>query len=346
MKANVRDVARLAGVSPATVSRVLNDLPGVQDMTRSRILAAMQELGYQAGKGVAAAGTVRNSKRKTSTLGVVLADITNPFYSESAQVIIERAQELGCQVVICTTQDSREMHRQCVELLVKRRVDGLLLASVRHQDPRVAALIRAGFPCIQYNRRLDPELGNYIVLDNHAGAYRATEYLIQLGHRRVAFLKGPDDCSTSVERLAGHLDAMRAYHLEPAPDLVRNCGFQGIQAFAATRELLQRPSRPTAIFSSNDSMALGVLEAAVSCGLQVPRDLSVLGFDDVDITSHRLINLTTVSQNKREMGRLAVEKLMELISGQCQDPVRLMLEPALVVRGTCAPPPAEAVPGD
>lgn len=341
MKVGVGDIARRSGVSPATVSRVLNENPDVNEETRQKVLGVIQELGYLPVRG-ARKGSERRGAR---TLGLVVADITNPFYNETARVIINRARELGYDVILCNTEDNPDIHRESVDLLVRRKVNGLILASVRRVDPGVTALIRSGFPIIQYNRRLDSNIGNYVVSDNRTGAFRGTEYLIQLGHRNIGFINGPEDCSTSVERLSGFLEALKAYGITPDPTLIRNCGFRSVQAFAVTMEWLQRQSRPTAIFASNDSMALGVLEATKNCGLQVPRDISVMGFDDVDLVSHKMINLTTISQKKVDMGVMVVEKLIEIINKQCEVPVQLVLEPALIVRGTCAPPPADSALG-
>lgn len=332
-----REVAQRAGVSQATVSRVLNNSNAVREETRQRVLRAIRELGYTPDE-VARSMVLR----RTYTLGLVVADLSNPFYGETAKAIVNTARDLGYHVILGNTDNKALTQREYIRLLIKRRVDGIIFASVRRHDRDVAKLIKAGFPCIMYNRRLSQEYGHFIVLDNFRGAYEATTFLLGLGHRRIAFIAGPPQFSTAYERLKGYLAALKDYGIPADHDLVRQGMFDRSRARRQAKSLLSMKPPPTAIFAGNDIMALGALEAAVGLGLRVPEDVSIVGFDDIDMASHETIQLTTVTQKKYEMGALAVRKLVDIIEGRVVkgEWVQIVLEPALLIRRTTAPPPS------
>lgn len=217
-------------------------------------------------------------------------------------------------------------------------MDGIVFGSVFLHDPVVERLVQTGYPCIMHNRRLRSGSGNYIVLDNVGASRELTRHLLKLGHRRIVFVSGLRDTSTAVDRLRGYREALRVAGVPRNPGLIRPGAFKAEMARGATRELLKLRRRPTAIVGGNDLMALSVIHAAGEMGLKVPEDLAVVGFDDIQIAAHREIQLTTMAQQKTEMGRLAVAWTLEII----QDPMRFMrqplqqvLPPTLVVRGTC-----------
>lgn len=324
------DVAAKAGVSRATVSRVLNKYPHVHPEVRQRVLKATKVLRYRPDR--VAQSLVR---RETRTIGLVVADITNPFYAETAKAIVETARGRGYTVVLCNTENLPRLQAEQIEVLREQRVDGIILGSVHLQDPPVEHLVATGFPCVMYNRRLRSGAGNYVVLDNVRGAEEATQHFIALGHRRIAFVAGPRSFSTASERLVGYRRALRAARIPWDPRLVRQGQFQPALAFQAAVDLLKGAPRPTAIVAGNDLTALAVLDAAADLGIRVPDDLAVSGFDDTDIARHRRIQLTSVAQQKAEMGRLAVTYLLECIQDPDRfrrDPIRHILLPTLVVR--------------
>ncbi len=324
------DVAAKAGVSRATVSRVLNKYPHVHPEVRQRVLKATKVLRYRPDR--VAQSLVR---RETRTIGLVVADITNPFYAETAKAIVETARGRGYTVVLCNTENLPRLQAEQIEVLREQRVDGIILGSVHLQDPPVEHLIATGFPCVMYNRRLRSGAGNSVVLDNVRGAEEATRHFIALGHRRIAFVAGPPSFSTASERLVGYRRALRAAGIPWDPRLVRQGQFQPALAFQAAVDLLKGTPRPTAIVAGNDLTALAVLDAAADLGIRVPDDLAVSGFDDTDIARHRTIQLTSVAQQKAEMGRLAVTYLLECIQDPerfRREPIRHMLPPTLVVR--------------
>jgi LacI family transcriptional regulator len=329
----VADVARRARVSRATVSRVLNQYTHIRPEVRARVQRAMQTLGYrpdQVARSLA--------RRETRTLGLVVADIANPFYGETARAIVETARDHGYHVVLCNTDNRPALQAEYVEVLRQRRVDGIIFGSVFLTDPVVEELIAAGFPCLMYNRRLRARRGHFIVLDNVRAGRDLTHHLLALGHRRIGFVGGLPNVSTAAERLRGYRLALRASQIPATADLVLPGAFKAEGARQAARDLLKLAERPTALVAGNDLMALGVLQAAGDADLRVPEDLAVVGFDDIEMAGHRAIQLTTMAQQKAEMGRLAVLGVLEIIREPLRflrQPLQQVLAPTLVVRRTC-----------
>ncbi len=331
--ATISDVARRACVSRATVSRVLNEYPHVRPHVRRAVLQAMSALGYRPDHVARSL-----ARRETQTLGLVVADITNPFYAETARAIVETARGHGYNVILCNTDNLPRLQEEYVEVLRQRRVDGIIFGSVFLWDPVVERLVEAGYPCVMYNRRLRSGLGNYIVLDNVRASRDLTTHLIRLGHGRIGFISGLREISTAADRLRGYREALRAAGLPLDATLVCPGAFKAETAERAAHELLKLRRRPSAIVAGNDLMALGAIQAAGEMGLRVPEDLAVVGFDNIEIASHREIQLTTMAQQKTEMGRLAVEWILEIIRDPerfARGPLQQVLAPTLVVRRTC-----------
>lgn len=331
--ATIRDVATRARVSTATVSRALNDAPGVRPSRREAVRRAARQLGF------VPHGVARSLARgRTGTLGLIVADITNPFYAETAKAIADAARGRGYAVILCNTDNLPRLQAEQVEMLRRQRVDGLLLGSVHLRDPAVERLVRDGFPCVMFNRRLASGRGSWVVLDNGRGAEEATRHLVTLGHRRIGFVAGPSDFSTAVERLDGYRRALGRAGIDPDDRLVRQGHFRPDLAYQAAREVLAVPRRPTAILAGNDVTALAVLDAAADLGLHVPDDVALCGFDDTNLSRRREVALTTVAQQKDEMGRLATGYLIEFIEDPGRfrrQPIHHVLSPTLVIRRSC-----------
>ena len=329
----VADVARRARVSRATVSRVLNQYAHIRPEVRVRVQRAMRVLGYRPD---AVARSL--ARRETRTLGLVVADITNPFYAETARAILETAKANGYNVILCNTDNQPLVQEEYVEILRQRRVDGIIFGSVFLDDPVVEGLVAAGYPCLMYNRRLRTRRGNFIVLDNARASRDLTRHLVTLGHRRIGFVSGLPNISTTAERLRGYRAALREAGISVEPDLIQPGAFQAGTAQEAAQDLLKRCGRPTAIVASNDLMALGVIRAASDLGVRIPEDLAVVGFDDIEIADHPQVQLTTMAQQKAEMGRLAALGILEIIRGGARRagaPLQQILAPTLVIRRTC-----------
>lgn len=333
LQPTIGDVARRANVSRATVSRVLNQHPHVRPQVRSAVERAMRVLRYRPDHVARSL-----ARRETQTLGLVVADITNPFYAETARAIVESARGHGYNVILCNTDNLPKLQEEYVEVLRQRRVDGIIFGSAFLRDPLVEGLVEDGYPLIMYNRRLRSGRGNYIILDNVRASRELTGHLLKLGHGRIGFIAGLREVSTASDRLRGYREALRTAGVVPEPMLVRPGAFKAEMAQRATEELLKLRRPPTAIVAGNDLMALGVIQAAGEMGLRVPEDLAVAGFDDIQIAGHREIQLTTMAQQKAEMGRLAATWMLEIIRDPqrfTRQPVQQVLAPTLVVRRSC-----------
>lgn len=328
-----KDIAKKAGVSQTTVSRVLNGHPYVSDETKERVLQVIKELDYQ--PNYVARSMVL---QRTNTLGLIVADITNPFYGEIAKSIIDRAKEFHYNVFLCNNDNNQELQKFYIRLLLEKRVDGIIFASVKLRDKAVEQLVRDEYPCIMCNRHLQFKKASFVTSNNKLGAFMAVEHLIKLGHTRIGFISGPADISTAAERLEGYIDALKTFGIEHDPALVVKGDFKKDFVYKATAELLEMADRPTAIFASNDLTALAAMECIEDFGYSIPKDVALIGYDDISLASHKRIGLTTVAQKKEEMGRIAVEKIIEMITRNGEKhnfPLNIYLHPELKIRGTC-----------
>lgn len=329
----IADVARHARVSRATVSRVLNDYPHVRPALRAAVLRAVAGLGYRPDHIARSL-----ARRRTQTLGLIVTDVANPYYGETAAAIVKTARAHGYTVILCDTDNIQKLQADYIEALRQRRVDGILLGSVFLRDPAVERLIDSGTPCLLYNRRLRSERGNYVVLDNHRAGWELTRHLLGLGHRRIGFIGTLAGLSSAAGRLRGYRAALRQAGIRPRPDHILMGGAKPALAREAARRLLTLPERPTAIVASSDLIALGVLEVAAELGMEIPADLAVVGVDNIPMAAHRAIQLTTMDHHLAEMGRLAVEGILAVIrepERYRRHPLRTVLSPTLIVRRTC-----------
>ena len=334
--ATILDIARESGVSKSTVSRVLNGHSQVSDEARRRVLEAIERLNYTPN------GLARGlSGRRTGMVGFVLSDISNPFFPEIVRGVEDIARELGYTVFLANTDGQVEREEEAVRLLVERRVDGVIFGSVTEDTRCLPKLSEVGIPFVLAGRSTrDPAL-DCVVVDNVLGGRLATEHLIKLGHARIAFIGGPPSVLASVERYEGYRQAMRAHGIPEETKLVQWADFRYEGGYQAARMLLRSTrNRPTAIFAANDQMAIGALDAVLDLGLEVPRDVAIVGFDDIPAARLRTVQLTTVAQPKYDIGSLAMQLLAQRIEersrgSQSGEPRRLLLAPRLVVRRTC-----------
>lgn len=334
-RATVRDVARVAGVSVSTVSRVLGDLPDVHADTKVRVLAAIDSLRYRPSQ--LARSMVSNS---SLSIGLVISDITNPFYPELIKGVDDAANARNHIVIIGNTEHSGGRSRKLAEALLERAVDGILFASVRTDDRIVSELVADGLPVVLVNRRIPDVATNLVTVDNHLGAQIATDHLIRMGHSRIALIAGEEWASNSLERRDGYEDALRGAAIPVSHNLVVKGDFSPAGGTAAMIQLLSLKERPTAVFCSNDSMALGALEAIGAAGLRCPQDLAVVGFDDIPLARSKLIGLTSVSFDAYRTGQVAAETLFRAIDQTLVEPCVIVLRPTLHVRKTCGGNPS------
>ena len=337
MAMTLKELGRLAGVHPSTVARVLNDDPHqrVSEEVRARIIALAREHGYQPNN------LARSLRTKRSfVVGTVIPDIANPFFAILFRGVEDAMAAGGYSVIMANTDDEEAREQRSITMLRGRQVDGLLLATTRRHDPTIEALEAAEFPFVLVNRHTDPIPGNAVVPDDHAGAVAAVEHLIALGHRRIAHIAGPDEMSTGYTRRQGYLDTIKRHRLPLDPDLVVLGSYRESGGYAAMRRLLGLPLPPTAVFAVNDLAAAGAIRAIEEAGLQVPRDISIVGFNDLSAVIGTARLLTTVRLPLQEMGAAAAERLLAHITGKNVSPKPVVIPVELVVRQSTGPAPA------
>ena len=335
-KVTIKDIARLANVSHTTVSRALNNQSRIKADTKEKILSIAREVNYQ--PNFIARSLVM---KRTRTLGLIITTIVNPFYNELAQGMEETARRLGYNLILCCTHADLATEKHHIDMLRSKGVDGIILSSVHMEDPNVGRLAEDEFPVVLVNRRTyDPfvrEKVDYIGVDNELGGFLAVEHLIRLGHRRIGVIGGSRESSVGFERLEGGKKALAAYGLEIPEayfvegDFLKDSGYRG------GRQLLRMPAAPTAIFATNDGMALGAFQSILEEGARIPEDMALIGFNDIEFASMKRIELTTIGQKKFEMGALAVKTLVEKIEGGgvASSAKEIFLKPELIIRETC-----------
>lgn len=334
----LEDVASLAGVSIPTVSRVLNNHPHVAEETRERVRKAMKELNYQPNMPARSLRTNR-----TNVVALMIPDIVNPYFSGVTRGVQDVAEEFGSMVILCNTDRKLIREKQYLEVLIQHQVDGLILNPAEITLEDLAGIQAAKIPAVMIGSQLDVPDFDVVMVDNVRAAYEAVEYLIDLGHRNVGIIAGSRATSSGEQRLEGYLQAVRAAGLEVEDTLIAEGDFSEQGGYRCTKRLMGQSPRPTAIFASSDVMAIGALSALRDEGFQVPKDVSLVGFDDIASASITTPRVTTMSQPKYGSGEVAAHLLFERIEGDGpQRRRRVILNHELVVRdSTCALPSAE-----
>ena len=327
----IYDVAKLAGVSTATVSRALNGTGQIAPSTRATIEAAVEQLGYRA-------NTIARSlvTKSTQTIALLLPDIANPFYAALVSSIQQHALSQGYTMLLCTTEGDAEREEQYLTLLRAKQVDGALVDGLRLPPDRIAAFVKDGFPIVCLDRDVDSDSIPLVQVDNRLGGRLATEHLIGLGHSRIGHVTGAHVLGISDERLAGYWEALVNAEIETDPRLVAEGHFTEEGGYAGARALLEASPDVTAIFAANDLSALGVLHALAESGRRVPDDVSVVGFDDLRLSAFTAPPLTTIRQPATEIAQRATEILIDLTRGKRVEKLLHLLEPKLIVRASTA----------
>ena len=329
----IKDIAREVGVSPSTVSRALSDSPLISEKTKQNVKEVAQRLGYE--RNELARGLVKGS---SGAVGLVVADITNPFFSDIAQGVGEVAHRFGYGVMLCDTAGKANRESDYIRLLRRKRVDGLILTSATMDDPYLKDLAKTRTPFILVSRLCRSVDAPYVVVDDRVGARLAVEHLIELGHEHIGFIGGPADVQSSRDRMVAYREVLQEHGLAEKEKWMGFSDFTQAAGRKAGRQMLSLPERPSAIFAANDVTALGVLEVAEELGYQIPDDLSLVGYDDIAYASLPRIQLTTVAQPTFEMGQIASEWLLSTIEEHKRHPLHCVLNPHLVVRRSTAPP--------
>jgi LacI family transcriptional regulator len=330
----IYEVAREAGVSTATVSRVINSHRHVRAATRARVEEAMTRLGYVANRQ--ARGLAGGRSR---VIGLLVYELGQSYFNELIRGIDAATAAIGYDLMLYTTHARREKEAQHAAELASGPVDGLIFVLAIDIDNYVDRLRRQGVPFVLLDHDRDIPGSTTVTAANRVGARDAVRHLIELGHRRIGLITGTPGTSSAQERLSGYRDALREHDLPFDPELVAKGDFLEGAAMVATQHLLGRADRPTALFTSADTAAFGAIKAARAAGLSVPRDLSIVGFDDIPEASLVMPPLTTVRQPLQEMGATAVRRLRRLMDEPDTTPRRTELATQLIVRESTAPPP-------
>jgi LacI family transcriptional regulator len=334
--ATLRDVARLAGVHPGTVSRALNPQTRglVNERTARRVLDAAQELGYR--PNPIARGLRTN---RSNTIGVLVPDLLNPLFAAVVRGIEDGLREAGYTPLIANTDNDADRERVAYEAMSARQVDGFIAATARRDHWLLADQVRSGVKVVLVNRRVDSDALPAVTGDDHEGVRLAVEHLATLGHRRIAHLAGSQTLYTGWSRHLGFLDAMEASGLEVDPDLVVfSDAFTEREGARCCGELLSGGLEFTAIMAGNDLLALGCYDGLDEAGLSCPGDMSVVGFNDMPFISRLQPPLTSVRVPQYELGVEAARLLLDRLTGRTVTPRVVLLPVRLVVRGSTAPP--------
>ena len=326
----IKDVARAAGVSYSTVSRALSGSPGISEATRRRIVRLCEEMNYTA-NAVARSMVMKSTK----LIGLIVTDISNPFMSELAYYIDGQARARGYNIVLCNSLLSLDQERSLFELMISRKVDGVILLPAETESYNSLSALLPRIPTVFLGENLRDAPESYVAVDNYRGACMGVEYLYNLGHRRILYFGKRKGSSTHQLRSDGYHAACEAYGLTPRC-LNNTFTSTSIQyGYQLARQLFSQPMDYTAIFAATDTNALGIIQAAEERGIRIPDDLSLLGFDNIRDGGLPRIGLTTVEQPKKLLASMAVDSLLDKIENELSGYTHRILTPSLVERTTC-----------
>lgn len=339
-QATLRDIASEAGVSESTASRALSGHPGIADDTRHRISEIAERIGYRKSRK-----RTRESIDRRGLIGVVVAALHNSFYPHLVSQIHDELEALGFDTILIIDDTLGFGSGRKLQSLIDTSLDGVIFATASIGSTAVDFLVEHRIPtvlAIRSNKR-----GNVDVVesDNHMAGVEAARHLIELGHRRIGFILGPRDTSTSLDRYSGCLKECEAAGFNPLEDHVIWSSYSHDAGYSGIVRLVNSPAPPTAVFCANDVVAMGAIDACYKLGVAVPEDVSIIGVDDIPMASWSMIGLTTIRQSIREIGILAARRIVMRVNGKgpegvCHD----ILPTSIVRRRTTAPPPAGSTP--
>ena len=330
--ATMAQVANKAGVSKATVSRVMNDSNLVQEQTRQKVLEAMKDLNYRPNM------IARNlRKQKTKMLGIILPDISNPFYSKVLTGIENVACDAGYEIVLMNTNYNEEREARNFQTLMERRAEGVLFMCHHLDEKKIQWLKKYSLPFVLISRNVEDDQIPYVNIDNFKGGYDATRHLISLGHKKIGLISGPfSDESSSLDRIAGYMKALDQADIKFKEDYLREGDFTFRTSQRLVKELLSLPEPPTAIFAVSDETAIGAIKGAKELGISVPQDLSIVGFDNLELSYFYNPALTTIAQPMTQMGKRSTEILLNIIENKKVDEFQVILPHKLIERDSTA----------
>ncbi len=324
----IREVARRARVAPITVSRVINNSGYVKNETRKRVEAAIAELGY-------VPNTLARSLRskRTHTLGLVLSDITNPFWTTVARGVEDTASKAGFNVIFCNTDESETKQDQYLQILLQKQVDGVLLVPAGAAHRQVAWVQEQGTPVVVLDRRVPGVLVDTVRGDSAGGAYELVQLLLNLGHRRIAMLSGPQEVSTAQDRVEGYRRALRVAGLEASQGQIYYGRYTRASGYELAQKALGAVPRPTALFAGNNFIADGAIEALREAHLRLPDEMAMVVFDHMPVAWSYGTFVATAEQPAYEMGIRATELLVSRLKGQAPEGYQDIVLPVKIITG-------------
>jgi LacI family transcriptional regulator/LacI family repressor for deo operon, udp, cdd, tsx, nupC, and nupG len=326
------DVARRAKVNISTVSRTINQTGKIGSETQARVLKAMRELGYKPNR---VARRLRTREGTSHLLGLIIPNIQNTFFADLARGVEDVAYKNNFAVLLCNYDEDEAKERFYLDVLQSESVDGIILPPIHETDPAVLQVVRNGIPVVCVDRSLSSGNLDKVEVDNHTGALKAVEHIISRGHKRIGLIGGPTDSSTGRERLRGYKDAHAQAGLAVKPDLVRFGNYKQESGQTLAHELLSLSDPPTALFVCNGLMTAGALEAIAAHGLKIPKQMAIVGFDDLPLADVFNPPLTVVRQPAYEVGKYAAELLLKRIEDAKRPATSLKLMPELIIRNSC-----------
>jgi LacI family transcriptional regulator len=334
-KITIVDIARIVKLSNTSVSLALNNRPGVSEKTRKKILKIAQKYDYRPNYAAK-----QLSGKFSKTIGLIIENITDPFYPEIALGVEEKATEMGYGVLIYNTGGSLLKEKKGLDDFKSRGVDGVILSTVTIDDQNIKLLIDEQFPFVCLNRfSLDPAIKDkidYVALDNYACGYKGIEHLYRLGHDQVVIFTGSMNKSTALMRTEGAIRAIEEFRIVKDSKFVVDCEFLRDKAFEQAKILLSQKNCPKAFFCQDDNMAIGVREAILNLGLKIPEDVSLMGINDIKEASLIGIDLTTISQNIYKMGTTGAEILINRINKLESNMVKqIIMSSEICIRKSC-----------
>lgn len=326
----LKDVARVAGVSYATVSRALSGSPEIGESTRKRVIKICEEMGYTP-NAVARSMVMK----RTSILGLIVTSIVNPFMSEMTAHLEIYARRCGYNLMVCNSSYDRELEKEVFSLLVGRKVDGIIMIPVGNESYESLKSLTAQIPTVFIGENMQDLPENYVSVDNTTGMQKATDYLYSLGHRRILYLGARENSMTHKLRVDGYLNACERLGIEPhvLPNKTPRSSFE--VGYALASEFFVKPFAETAVLCAADTLAIGVIKAAYERGIRIPEDLSLMGFDNISFSALPTIDLTTVNQPKQALAVSAVDLLLNQIKKPEAPHTKTILSPSIVERSSC-----------
>lgn len=327
----IYDIAKVVGVSPATVSRALSGSDRVKEETRRRIMEVAEKLNYTPNY---LARSLK--KKKTDTIALIISDVTNPFFTNLARGVEDTASRYGFNTIFCNTDEDPEKEKAYIDLMLKKMVDGLVVSSCG-SGKTLVALREKGVPVVLVDRKIGRFPWDCVVGDSEGGAYLLVRHLLEVHNcREIAMFAGPLQISTSVERVEGYKRALSEFGIPFRPDLLLVGQYKEDFGYQMTKRFLEKKALPQAVFAGNNFIAMGVVRAAREAGVRIPENLALVTFDDLELASILVPFFTVARQPAYTMGSLATQFLLERIGGEkIRERREVVLKPEIIIRHSC-----------